>query len=239
MTGAAVRVGEAIARRLDAAGYRVWLHHFQSVDQVAKLASSLSNIVGTPRADLGDRAQRDALIRTVTRRDGPAAGRLDLLVNSAASFERGAFLDRSDADMARVFELVLTAPLSLARSAHPALAAASGCVVNIGDLLARHPSPGHAEHAIAKAGLEAATRALAVEFSPVRVCAVIPGTVAWPPELPAEARRAIVAQTALGRLATPSDVADAVLFLAQASAVTGETLVVDAGQSAGTGRRPL
>ncbi|MEM6991199.1 MAG: SDR family oxidoreductase [Myxococcota bacterium] len=238
VTGAAVRVGAAIARRLDAEGYRVWLHHHASGEAAGRLQTELDHAVATPHADLRDPAQRAALIDHVTDPEGPAGGRLDLLVNNAASFERGPFLERTDADLARVLELVLVAPLSLARRAHPALTARSGCIVQIGDLLARHPSLGHLDHGVAKAALEAATRALSLELAPVRVCAVVPGTVAWPEGTPEAVRAQIRSQTALGRIATPEDVADAVVFLAGATGVTGEALLVDAGQSAGAGRRP-
>lgn len=238
VTGAAVRVGAAIATELSHAGYRVWLHHHDSVSAAAALSSTLPGVLGTPRTDLADAVGRDALIREVTDVDGPAGGRLDLLVNNAASFERGPFLERDDDDLRRVLELCLVAPLSLIRRACPALTAAQGCVINVGDLLARHPSPRTVDHAAAKAALETATRGLALELAPVRVCGVVPGTVAWPEGTPEPARRAIAAQTALGRIAAPIDVAQAVLFLARAPSVTGTTLVVDAGQSAGLGRRP-
>ncbi len=238
ITGAAVRVGAAIARRLDAAGYRVWLHHHRSAGEAAAVSSSLRNALGTPQADLQEPEQRARLIETVTDARGPAGGRLDLLVNNAASFERGRFVERDDRDLRRVLELLLVAPLSLTRRAYPALRAHDGCVVNVGDLLGRLPAVGTVDHAVAKAGLETATRALALELAPVRVCAVVPGTVAFPADTPQPAREAIAKQTALGRIASPHDVANAVLFLASTPSVTGEALVVDAGQSAGAGRRP-
>jgi len=238
VTGAAVRVGAAIATALAQTGYRVWLHHHCSTSAATALSSSLPGVLGAPRCDLTDEAGRASLIRTVTDADGPGGGRLDLLVNNAASFERGRFVERDDDDLRRVLELGLVAPLSLIRRACPALTASRGCVVNVGDLLARHPSPESVDHAAAKAALETATRALAVELAPVRVCGVVPGTVAWPPGTPESARRAIAAQTALGRIAAPNDVAQAVLFLARAPSITGTTLVVDAGQSVGLGRRP-
>lgn len=238
VTGGAVRVGEAISRALAAAGYRVWVHHHRSTKAAAHLADSVEGVVGAPRADLCDPEARARLIDAVCAPSGPAGGRLDLLVNNAASFERGRFLDRSDSDLARTLALLLVAPLSLARRAHPALAGRAGCIVNITDRLARAPSPGYCDHGIAKAGLEAATAALALELAPVRVCAVAPGTVAWAPDLSSHARAALTAQTALGRIATPADVAAAVLFLASTPSMTGATVVVDAGQAVGAGQRP-
>ena len=238
VTGGAVRVGRAIVEHLVASGYRVWVHHHASVDAARTLGGRVPSVLGTPRADLSDARARAELLGTVLDPDGPAAGRLDLLVNCAASFERGSFLERNDEDLLRVLSLLLVAPLSLARSAYPALAAHQGCIINIGDLLARHPSPGHLDHGVAKAALEAATRALALELAPVRVCGVVPGTVLWPADTTPAAQAEIVSGTALGRIARPQDVAEAVLFLAQNASMTGENIVIDAGQGVGTGRRP-
>ena len=88
--------------------------------------------------------------------------------------------------------------------------------------------------------LLAATRGLAVELAPVRVNGVAPGTVAWPEGLDdPERRRAIVEGIPLGRIGTPADVADAVLFLARSRHVTGQILAVDGGRlAAAGGRRP-
>jgi len=238
VTGGAVRVGRTIVEHLAASGYRVWLHHHGSVDAAREIRARLPNIVGAPRADLLDARARAELLRTVLDPAGPAGGRLDLLVNCAASFERGPFLDRTDEDLQRVLSLLLTAPLSLARGAHPALSVHGGCIINIGDLLARHPSPGHLDHSVAKAALEAATRALALELAPVRVCGIVPGSVLWPATTSLSARAEIASGTALGRIASPNDVAEAVLFLARNASMTGENVVIDAGQGVGTGRRP-
>jgi small subunit ribosomal protein S21 len=121
----------------------------------------------------------------VTAPTGPAGGRLDLLVNNAASFERGDFRTRSDADLRRVLEVNLVAPVSLARGLAPALTAASGSIVNILDVAGYQPWRGYLDHCTAKAGLAMATRALAGELAPaVRVNGVAPGTVAWPEDDP-------------------------------------------------------
>ncbi len=171
---------------------------------------------------------------------GPAAGRLDLLVNNAAGFERGAFTERSDDDLRRVLELNLVAPLSLARHAAPTLRHHKGAIVNILDVAGVHPWPEYLDHCTSKAALLAATRGLAVELAPIRVNGVAPGTVAWPEGLERpEHRRAIEGEIPLGHIGTPSDVADAVLFFAHSRHVTGQILAVDGGRlAAAGGRRP-
>ncbi|MCA9707720.1 MAG: SDR family oxidoreductase [Myxococcales bacterium] len=244
VTGAAIRVGRAIAVALCEAGYRVWLHHHRSEVEARALHAALSATEGAPlplvAADLLDEGSRRALMTTVLDPAGPAGGRLDLLVNNAASFERGAFTARDDHDLRRVLELNLVAPLSLARAAASALVPREGSIVNILDVAAVHPWPEYLDHCTAKAGLLAATRGLAVELAPVRVNGVAPGTVAWPPGLDDPARRqAIVDAIPLGRIGTPADVADAVLFLARSRHVTGQILAVDGGRlAAAGGQRP-
>ncbi|HEY8380058.1 MAG TPA: SDR family oxidoreductase, partial [Nannocystis sp.] len=170
-----------------------------------------------------------------------AGGRVDLLVNNAASFEHGRLMARSDADLRRVLEVNLVAPVSLARALAPALTAAGGAVVNILDVAAVQPWRGYLDHCTAKAGLAMATRALAVELAPaVRVNGVAPGTVAWPEDDPRYAagsavRERILRAIPLGRIGRPEDVAEAVLFLASSSFITGQVLAVDGGRLAGGG----
>jgi len=241
VTGAAVRVGRAIAQRLASAGYRVWIHCRSSLDDARALADRLGDAaLGPVAADLADARARAELCRTVVDAAGPAAGRLDLLVCSAATFERGAFLDREDDDLERVLRVNLVAPLSLARALAPALALREGAIVNVGDVAGVHPWRGYLDHCTAKAALHFATRALALELAPVRVNAVAPGTVLWPEDdrhgEGSQTRRAILDAIPLGRIGTPQDVAEAVLFLAQAPFVSGSVLPVDGGRLAGAAR---
>jgi pteridine reductase len=240
VTGAAVRLGRVIAEGLAAAGYRVWIHHHASASAAAQLCASLrgaghDRALGPIAADLRDAAARAELCARVTDRGGPAAGRLDLLVNSAASFERGRFADRSDDDLLRVLTLNLVAPLSLARTLAPALAASGGSILNMVDLGALEPWPEYLDHGVAKAGLHHATEGLAVELAPVRVNAIAPGSVLPPDDLDAAGRAALRGRVPGGAPATPEAVADAVIFLARAVAINGHTLVVDAGQHAARG----
>jgi pteridine reductase len=166
-----------------------------------------------------------------------------VLVNSAASFEHGSFTSRTDDDLARVLQLNLVAPLSLIRGCAAALSRSAGCVVNICDVIGLLPVAGHLDHAIAKSGLELATRTLAVELAPVRINAVAPGTVDWPTDprfdegatTGSELRAEVLRRIPLGRIGTPEDVAGAVVYLVGARHVTGHCLVVDGGRTAQIG----
>ncbi|MDC0717708.1 SDR family oxidoreductase [Nannocystis bainbridge] len=242
VTGGAVRVGRAITSTLARAGYRVWLHYHSSKTAADALGEALgSGCVGTIQADLAAESARKGLAARVLDPAGPAGGRLDLLVNSAASFERGEFAARDDDDLRRVLEVNLVAPVSLTRAVAPALTAARGAVVNILDVAAMQPWPGYLDHCTAKAGLLMATKALAVELAPaVRVNGVAPGTVVWPEADPrfaegSEIRARIVRAIPLGRIGTPDDVAETVLFLARSAFVSGQIIAVDGGRTAAGG----
>lgn len=246
VTGAAARIGRAIASGLARAGYRVWIHHHRSEAAAIELVEHLraspehTPAVAHVRADLRAADARIALVDRVLDPRGPAGGRLDLFVASAASFERGAFLERTDADLERVLALNLVAPLSLDRAFAARLREHAGAIVHVLDLGAYDPWPEYLDHCVSKAALAAATRALAVELQPVRVNAVAPGPVLPPPGLGAAGRAALAAGIPAGHLGTPEDVVDAVTYLARARHVSGHTLVVDGGQRAAlAGRRPV
>jgi len=245
VTGGAIRLGRAIGLALAGAGYRVWLHYNSSAAAAAAAARALGPAcLGPLRLDLADEQARAELCRQVCDPSGPAQGRLDLLVNNAASFERGAFAGRTDADLRRVLEVNLIAPVSLARGLAPALRAARGCVVNLVDVAGFQPWRGYLDHCTAKAGLAMATRALALELAPeVRVNGVAPGTVAWPEddERFAEGspvRASILRAIPLGRIGEPDDIARTVVFLAQSQFISGQTIVVDGGRLAAGGTSP-
>lgn len=241
VTGGGIRVGQAIVRALVGAGWRVWIHHHRSIEPAQSLARELDPgaVLGLVAGDLSVAAERTRLCAHLLDDEGPAAGQLDLLVNNAASFERGEFLARQDSDLERVLATNLVAPVSLMRSFAPALLHSAGSIVNIVDVAGLHPLRDYLDHCVAKAGLEMATRALAVELAPIRVNAVAPGTVAWPTDAhhgeDSPARAAVVQQIPLGRIGTPQDVADAVLYLADAPFVTGACLRVDGGRIAAMG----
>jgi pteridine reductase len=246
VTGGAIRVGRAICLTLADAGYRVWLHYHRSAEAAAEVVRALGPAcLGPLRLDLADAAARAELCRHVLDPAGPAEGRLDLLVNNAAGFERGALHERSDEDLRRVLEVNLVAPIALARGLAPALTAARGSVVNLLDVAAYQPWRGYLDHCTAKAGLAMATRALALELAPaVRVNGVAPGTVAWPEgdDRFAEGspvRAAILRAIPLGRIGEPDDIARTVLFLAQSGFITGQTIAVDGGRLAAGGPGPL
>lgn len=237
VTGAARRVGAAVARRLHGAGARVLLHYHRSENEARALAAELNALrpasAAVAAAALDDVAALGALAEEAVK----VFGRLDGLVNNASSFYRTPLGGIGEADWKDLVDSNLKGPLFLAQAAAPALRESGGAIVNITDVHALRPDRGYVAYTAAKAGLEGLTRALAVDLAPrVRVNAVAPGAVEWPDggtEFPAAARAAIVASTLLQRPGTPDDVARAVQFLLfDAPYVTGQTLAVDGGRSA-------
>jgi pteridine reductase len=235
VTGAAKRVGRAIAGELHAAGANVMIHYRAARADAVALADELNvrraGSAALVQTDLLDTAALPALVDACVAQFGA----LDALVNNASSFFATP-LERID--LAAWDDLVgsnLKAPLFLAQAAAPQLRAARGAIVNIADIHGERPLAGYPLYCAAKAGLLGLTRALAVELAPeVRVNAVSPGPIIWPQDGFDDARRAaIVDHTLLKRIGSPQDIARAVRFLlAEATYVTGQVLNVDGGRTA-------
>ena len=236
VTGAAKRVGSAIARELHAAGANVMLHYRSDVAGAEALVAEFNALrpasAACLQADLLDIESLPRLIAaTVARFE-----RLDALVNNASSFFATPL---GQIDLAAWDDLIgsnLKAPLFLTQAAAPHLRAARGAVVNITDIHAERPLAGYPLYCAAKAGLLGLTRALAIELAPqVRVNAVAPGPILWPDDdvFDHAARDEIVAHTLLRREGSPQDIARTVRFLLDdANYVTGQVINVDGGRTA-------
>ncbi|HTP63323.1 MAG TPA: pteridine reductase [Burkholderiales bacterium] len=234
VTGAARRIGAAIARRLHAAGANVMLHYRGADANAAALESELNaaraGSAAKVKADLLAPIAPKALVGATVDRFGG----LDLLVNNASTFYPTAIGTIEAGHWEELMGSNLRAPLFLSQEAAPELAKQRGAIVNIADIHAERPMKGYAVYSIAKAGLAAMTRALALELGPaVRVNAVAPGAIAWPEDgqFPPPERGRIVSTTPLARLGKPEEIAQAVHFLATATFVTGQVLAVDGGRS--------
>lgn len=236
VTGAAKRVGSAIARELHAAGANIVVHYRSAQTAAEALAGELNALrpgsVVCQQANLLDIARLPDLVG----KSVAAFGGLDALVNNASSFFATPFGEIDLADWDDLIGSNLKAPLYLTQAAAPYLKARRGVVVNITDIHAERPLAGYSLYCTAKAGLLGLTRALAIEMAPeVRVNAVAPGAILWPDDslLDPAARDKIVAHTLLGRAGSPEDIARAVRFLLDdASYMTGQVINIDGGRTA-------
>lgn len=231
VTGAARRIGRAIALRLGRAGYAVAIHAHRSRSEADALAGEIAAAGGRAAVITGDLADAVAIPKLVAAA-AAAVGPLTLLVNNASIFEADAFgaLERERFD--RHLAVNLRAPLFLAQAfAGQAPDGANASIVNITDQRVMKPTPLLFSYALSKSALDVATVMLAQALAPkVRVNAVAPGPTLPSPRQDAAAFAQQAASVPLGRGVSPEEIADAVLYLATAHSVTGVTLAVDGGQ---------
>jgi NAD(P)-dependent dehydrogenase (short-subunit alcohol dehydrogenase family) len=232
VTGAARRLGRAIALELGAHGWDVAVHYRGSEADaqatVAQLQAGGASAAAIA-ADLSDEAACQALLPAVLQQ----FGRADAVVNSASTFEHDEVESFSYAAMDRHWRANTAPAIVLARALHAHLRQrrAQGCVVNLLDQKLWNPNPDHLSYTLSKAALESATPLLAQALAPeLRVCGVAPGiTLPSGPMNQAEFQAAH-RMTPLQRSSTPEDIARSVRFLLESPAITGTTLLVDGGQ---------
>ena len=206
-------MGEAIAQRLERDGWSVFA-------------------AGRADGDVSKPDQARALVERVEQE----LGGLDLLVNCAGEgFHPKPFDELTEADWDAAFGATAKGSFFVTQAAAPHLRKSRGCVVMVEDVAGYQPWPAFVAHSAAKAAQAMLTRVLARALAPeVRVCGVAPGPVAV--ERDQEERRS--AETLLGRVGSPEDVAAAVAYLAGADFVTGTTIFVDGGRALKSGAPP-
>ena len=204
VAGGTGRIGTAIAARLEAAGFEVFA-------------------AGRAEGDLRTREGAQTLVASALA----SLGSLDLVVHCAGDgFVPRSVAEVSEEDWDAAMDVTAKGTFFLAQAAAEPLRESRGALVIVEDVAAFRPWPAFAPHCAAKAAQAMLTRVLAEALAPdVRVCGVAPGPVAVEPSQ--AGRRA--AETLLGRVGDPADVAEAVLYLARAPFVTGTSVVVDGG----------
>lgn len=229
VTGGARRVGAAIVRACAARGDAVVIHASRSIAEAEELATELRSAGAQIGIVTGDFTEPGAPAHVV---NSAAAlfGRIDVLVNSAATFVHGEISEITPEMWERSFSVNVRAPF-FASQAAAAVMTGGGVIVNIADHLAFETMPSMVAHSAAKSALVHVTRTLARAFAPaIRVNAVVPGLVAAPDTWDGNDVERFLRGVPLGRAGTGQDVADAVCWLIDAPYVTGAIVPVDGGR---------
>ncbi|MFM0596713.1 MULTISPECIES: SDR family oxidoreductase [Paraburkholderia] len=237
ITGAARRIGRALALGFAARGWDVAVHYGSSreaADQVVAEIVALGRRAVALQAELGDEAQVERLLPACIA----ALGRPACIVNNASRFEEDTALNVGYELLLKLTAMNVGAPLVLARMLHEATPEAArsdesqrGVVINVLDQKLYNMNPDYLSYTLSKAALQTATVALAQALAPkVRVVGLAPGLTMQSGDQTPDGFAAAHRTTPLGRASRPEDIVAAALYLADAAGVTGTTLVVDGGQ---------
>jgi pteridine reductase len=234
ITGAAKRLGAALARGFHEAGANVAIHYHRSATDAERLRdefnTSRKNSAIATSANLLDVAQ----LPDIVERTLAAFGRLDVVINNASTFYPTPVGSIGPDHWDDLMGTNLKAPLFLSQAATPALRKVQGLIINMIDIHGQRPLASHPVYCSAKAGLAMLTRSLARELGPeIRVNGIAPGPILWPEGgLDQKLQDEIIARTQLKRRGSPEDIVRTALFFAtNAPYVTGQILAVDGGRS--------
>ncbi len=230
------RIGNAVASALAARGYNVAIHYNRSEADARETVSELQAMGVRSVAFQADLSQEGDVERLFGETMN-TFGRLDVLVTSAAVWERKSLEETTAADVRRQFDINTLGTFLCCQRAGTIMAKQpeGGAIVTIGDWAVERPYPGYAAYFASKGAIPTLTRAFAVELAQrnraIRVNCIMPGPVMAPEDLSEHELKGIVAGTLLKRLGRPENVAQAVLSLVENDYVTGVCLPVDGGRT--------
>ena len=231
ISGGAARIGAQIVRTLHENGYKVIIHCHQSEEVAQTLCRELNskqkNSAQVVVVDLGDNKDIKKLTQTIKS--------LDLLVNNASVFFPTSIKNSTIEDWDKTININLRAPFFIATGLSKVLAISQGSIINIIDIHSDRPLKKFSIYNISKAGLKMLTKTLAKELAPnIRVNGISPGSILWPQDesqLSDKEKMMMLDRIALKRQGSPSDIAQAVLYLANAKYITGQVINIDGGRS--------
>lgn len=235
VTGAAKRLGQAIALELARRGADVIVHYGRSkseAEETARQIEQMGRKALALQADLTEPAQIERLVEQATRTLGP----IDILINSASTFQRTPFGGVAAEQWDRLMNTNVRAPFLLAQAVGPVMKRrGAGKIINLSDATLPYAVPDFTPYAVSKAGLEALTRGLARALAPeVQVNAILPGAILPAVEGGEAGWQAAIQANLLKRRGHPEDIVQAVVFLIeQGDFLTGVFLPVDGGRSLG------
>jgi pteridine reductase len=230
VTGAAKRLGRAVALRLAEEGAEVVVHYRNSQPEAQDAVREIEKLgrrAVAVAAELGNVAEIKRLFDEATKQ----FGRLDILVNSAANFLPASMISTTAEVWDAVLDTNLRAPFFCAQAAAPWLKRTHGVIINFADTGGLLGWTGYIPHSVSKAGVIMLTKALAKALAPeVRVNAIAPGTITLegdPPQLESD----FIKRAPLRRSGRPADITDTVVFVVHSQFITGQVLVVDGGRT--------
>jgi pteridine reductase len=237
ITGAAKRIGAAMACKLHNEGYRIIIHYGHSKDDAFALAEKLNGQRADSAVCLQANLCNSDEVKALGKKALDVWGQLDVLVNNASSFYPTPVGDISEDDWDSLVGSNVKGPLFLSQALAPALEANKGCIINMVDMHIDRPLPSHSVYLIAKSGLASLTQSLAIDLAPnVRVNGIAPGAILWPErEMDDAEKDKLLSSIPLGELGTPEDIANTLSFLVSAPYITGQIIYVDGGRGLHTG----
>jgi pteridine reductase len=230
VTGAAKRLGRAIAIHLAREGADVIVHYQRSAteaQEVVREITKLNRRAISLSADLAKKSDIDKLFAAAKEE----FGRLDILVNNASNFLHADFASITEEIWDAALDVNLKAPFFCSQAAAPLLKKTNGVIINLSDVAGFLGWTSYIPHSVSKAGVSMLTRVLAKALAPeIRVNAIAPGTITMPgdpPELAAD----FIKRAPLQRTGTTDDVTAAISFIINSPFITGEVLLLDGGRT--------
>jgi pteridine reductase len=233
VTGAAKRVGRAIALKLATEGFDIAFTYRGSQREAAELEQLIIRIgrqAFSIHADFTDPQRASDHVATTFTKQFPC---LDALINNASLYQPSSLQGATDEQIHNLFAIHFHTPFLLARRFESLLRQSRGHIVNMIDLLADRPWPEYLAYSASKAALGSLTRGLARALAPdITVNGIAPGVVEWPDDYPQSEREKYLKRVPLARSGTPEDVANLVHFLiTDGSYITGQIIPLDGGRS--------
>lgn len=237
VTGASKGIGAAIAKRLAAEGAAVAVNYASSKEGADRVVAEITAGDGKAIAVGGDVSQA-ADVRRIFEETRKAFGPLDILVNNAGVFEFAALDQVTEAEFHREFNINVLGPILATREALGHFGPKGGSVINISSVVSSNPVAEAVVYAATKGALDTVTRVLALELGPrnIRVNTIAPGGVETEGThrigmIGSDFEKEIVANTTLGRMGQPEDIAKVAVFLASDDSawLTGERIEASGG----------
>ena len=233
VTGAAKRVGRAIALKLATEGFDIAFTYRGSESEARDLDQQIKNLHRNSLPIQSDFTNPQIASETVFTTFTKTFPRLDALINNASLYQPSSLQDAGDEQIHNLFAIHFHTPFLLARRFENLLRQSRGHIVNMLDLLADRPWPEYLAYSASKAALASLTRGLARALAPdITVNGISPGVVEWPDDFPQSEREKYLKRVPLARAGTPEDVANLVHFLiTDGSYITGQIIPLDGGRT--------